>query len=138
MGLAALGHFVVNVGSKFFFFALSKSASVTLHSHGSRPNRVRKNQAELLLRFRVLLLLLLGYGILLLPVSFPSFIEILRLTLGYSETKQKTLEEIAAAFGDKVMLHADDAVVEDAMFKDDDDKSNKSRSQQVEIAENAV
>jgi len=61
-----------------------------------------------------------------------------RLTLGCSETKQKTLEEIAAAFGDKVMLHADDAVVEDEMFKADDEKSNKSQSQQVERAENAV
>jgi hypothetical protein len=55
-----------------------------------------------------------------------------------SETKQKTLEEIAAAFGDKVMLHIDDAVVEDAIFKDNDDKSEKSQSQQVERAETSV
>jgi hypothetical protein len=55
-----------------------------------------------------------------------------------SETKQKTLEEIAAAFGDKVMLHIDDALVEDAMFKGDDDKSEKSQSQQVERAETSV
>jgi hypothetical protein len=46
----------------------------------------------------------------------------------YRETKQKTLEEIAAAFGDKVVLPTDDDVaVEEAIFDD------KGKAQQLEL-----
>jgi hypothetical protein len=47
----------------------------------------------------------------------------------YSETKQKSLEEIAAAFGDKVVVPtADNFAVEEAIFED------KNKHQQVEVA----
>lgn len=50
-----------------------------------------------------------------------------------SETKQKTLEEIAAAFGDKVVLLTDDDVaVEEAIFKD------KGGAQHLELEKAAV
>ena len=55
-----------------------------------------------------------------------------------SETKQKTLEEIAAAFGDKVVLPTrDDFAGEPAIFKDDKDEDTYSE-QQVESADAAV
>ncbi|KAN0089886.1 putative MFS monosaccharide transporter [Hyaloscypha variabilis] len=104
MGLAALGHFVVNVGIT--------EAGPTAFA------KIKQNYYYVF-------------------VSCCSFFLVMAYFF-FPETKQKTLEEIAAAFGDKVMLHADDAVVEDEMFKADDEKSNKSQSQQVERAENAV
>jgi hypothetical protein len=50
-----------------------------------------------------------------------------------SETKQKTLEEIAASFGDKVILPEDqgDEHGEDG---EDDVKKAKSDSQRIEVA----
>lgn len=42
-----------------------------------------------------------------------------KLTIPSSETKQRTLEEIAAAFGDKVVLVTEtDLAVEDAVMHD--------------------
>ena len=42
-----------------------------------------------------------------------------KLTAPGSETKQKTLEEVAAAFGDKVVLVTEnDLAVEDAVMQD--------------------
>ncbi len=42
-----------------------------------------------------------------------------KLTAPGSETKQKTLEEVAAAFGDKVVLvNENDLAVEDAVMQD--------------------
>jgi hypothetical protein len=42
-----------------------------------------------------------------------------KLTIPGSETKQKTLEEVAAAFGDKVVLVTENEIaVEDAVMQD--------------------
>jgi hypothetical protein len=62
-------------------------------------------------------------------VSFITSLFLISADKLFSETKQKTLEEIAAAFGDKVMLPSENAfVAEDAIFEDD----SKSVSEQVE------
>ncbi|EAW06315.1 putative MFS monosaccharide transporter (Hxt8) [Aspergillus clavatus NRRL 1] len=54
----------------------------------------------------------------------------------FPETKQKTLEEIAASFGDKVILPEDRVDEEDDDEDDDDDDDLKAKpsSQQVEVA----
>jgi hypothetical protein len=52
-----------------------------------------------------------------------------------SETKQKTLEEIAASFGDQVILPEDRGDEQAEEEEDDDDvKKAKSNSQQIEVA----
>jgi hypothetical protein len=50
----------------------------------------------------------------------------------FPETKQKSLEEIAAAFGDKVIAH--DADVKDAIYKG----AGKSEHQHREVVESSV
>lgn len=51
----------------------------------------------------------------------------------FPETKQKSLEEIAAAFGDKVVLPDENGLkTEEAIFND------KTDHQQVEVAKGAV
>ncbi|KAM0117006.1 hypothetical protein ACP6JC_006418 [Aspergillus fumigatus] len=54
----------------------------------------------------------------------------------YIETKQKTLEEIAASFGDKVILPEDqgDQQGENDEDEDEDVKKVKPNSQQIEVA----
>lgn len=80
-------------------------------SHGSWANSIRDHQTELLLRLCRMYDMLCSDSIFLLPVSaFSSFPVRTHphnksLTRGnLSETKQKTLEEIAASFGDKLIL----------------------------------
>jgi hypothetical protein len=51
----------------------------------------------------------------------------------FPETKQKSLEEIAAAFGDKIVLPDENGLkTEETIFKD------KTDHQQVEVAKSAV
>lgn len=50
-------------------------------------------------------------------VMISSFVQITRLTAS-SETKEKTLEEIAAAFGDQVVEVDDQEVVSEALAVD--------------------
>ena len=70
MGLAALGRFVVMLPVHSFLFQRNPSSSLlTRRIHRGRANSICKDQAKLLLRFGELLFSLLGYGILLLPVS---------------------------------------------------------------------
>lgn len=72
-------------------------------SHRSRAQCVCQHPRELLLRVCRVLGLLLGRGVLLFPVRQELF-HVDPDTYFSSETKQKTLEEVAAAFGDKVVL----------------------------------
>ncbi len=103
-----------------------------LHSHRSRPKRFRQYQTELLLRLCRVLVLLPYSGVFLFSVSFSNIfcvmVETLLIRCG-SETKQKTLE-IAAAFGDKVVLLTEiDIADEEAVVHGLD---AKARDEQVE------
>lgn len=101
------------------------------HSHRSWSKCLRQYQAELLLRLRWMLVLLPCRDIFLLPVSFSHLIyRRNRAHKLQSETKQKTLEEIAAAFGDKVVLLTEiEVAAEEAIM---DGSGGKARDEQVE------
>lgn len=58
------------------------------------------------------------------------------LTIGYRETKQKTLEEVAAAFGDKVVLLDENGVaVEGAAMQDKVDAVQVESAHTVKVQE---
>jgi hypothetical protein len=79
------------------------------------------------------------HGIFLLSVGdFFTYISFVPCWLGllFSETKQKTLEEIAAAFGDKILLaENNDLGVDPAKFSK---QHGEGEAQEVEVARKVV
>lgn len=113
-----------------FFFYIDTDNTHLWRSHRSRPKRLRQHPRKLLLRLRRVYAFLLGCCVFLFSVSaFPSSLH--KHDANYaSETKQKTLEEIASAFGDKVILP-------DEQGKDGDG-DGKADSQHVEAVSVSV
>ena len=109
MGVAAAAHYIVNVGGKpcpFVLCSLKYDQRLTVvsnYSNSGGPERILQHWRELLLRVRCMLHGLLRSCLLLLSVSMPPGVCYDTVLISPSETKQKTLEEIAAAFGDEVV-----------------------------------
>lgn len=82
-------------------------------SHGSWSKRIREYSRELLLCLRGMYFVLLDRCLLLLPVRDQSSCFWASTDLLRSETRHKTLEEIAAAFGDRVVSLSDSDLIRD-------------------------
>lgn len=102
---------------------------LTACSHRSRPHGFCQDQGKLLLRFCVLHYIFPGYSILLLPVRDSICLSRSALIL-YSETRQQTLEEIAAAFGDEV-IDADSGKASTPQAKDVEQNTTSARHQEL-------
>lgn len=143
MGLGAASHFIVNVGSRFeraYRLITTQLLSCMRHadtitSHRSRTQCICDHKGELLLCVRGMQCILLGDRVLLFPVRLcflsSCHLIVLLTRRNCSETKQKSLEEIAAAFGDKVVLLTDTQVASPSLAAS---KSLKPELEQLEVA----
>jgi hypothetical protein len=109
VGVSAVCHYAVNVASTSSCNLCHLSHTEYFFSYGSWAQRFRQYSRELLLCVRGMLCSLHGSCIPILPVRTTLNNVKCRL-ISCRETKLKTLEEIAAAFGDHLVDVDSDAI----------------------------
>lgn len=120
VGLSAVAHYVVNVARKSTTSHVDNTILIQ-HSHASWSECIHEHPRKLLLCLCWMLRRVSGHYLSLLPRgTTPLFYRSSRThTLMSKQTKQRTLEEIASAFGDKVVTVKDDEMAVNGLAFDE-------------------